>query len=430
MNLIRIVLIAIPFPLGGRMAAQWELLAPLDTTWTNIYVKFFENGTGIVASRWYGDFQMMKTWNYGETWDTIYFGDYASDVFFVNEWIGYKCSYDQPVLKTIDGGYTWFNPNQDSAQDYFIESLFFTDEYNGYGIAIGPYLQTSDGGETWQIENSSLLSGYDIFFINSCNGYTSGTGNYFGKTSDCAENWQIIEMEYDPPNYYARGVYFIDEFNGFLLGDWNPTGQGGEPGAYILRTSDSGETWQPVVQHPLMYRYSQMKFVDENIGFAGGFGAQFDQNSILKTIDSGITWGYQELEINPSYIEGYGYPQISVTSIDCVNADTCFAVGINGAIWRTFNGGGPFYELPVGVQEQQIKSTVNVFPNPAQTTITFEGIKAPIKECVVCDNMGRVVAVENNLQSNALNVEKLKSGLHHVSLKLGEQYLQVRFVKE
>ncbi len=430
--MLKIILFASMFSMGGRMAAQWELLAPLDTTWGNLYTKFFNDSTGIVASIWYSEFQLMKTWDYGNTWDTIHTdSDWSSDLFFSSESIGYRCSYNQPILKTIDGGYTWFNPCSDIDQEFVLHKLFFVNDIVGFGIFTGggtSYAETLDGGLNWTEVNNTTLGGNDIFALDDCKRFVADT-HWIHYIIDCENDWNYQPYALGPAtSFYGHSLYFLDEQNGLICGDWNP-----EPnflGAFVAKTNDGGITWEAVALHDSMYDYSCFEFVNGQVGYCGGYGAQSVPHSLLKTTDGGNSWGWQEAEIFPTFIPGYGYPQFGVTSISCPSADTCYAVGNNGAIWRTFNGGGDIYELPVSVQELTTNPTVKVYPNPAQTSITFEGIKTPIKECVVYDNTGRVVLSENNLQSNTLNVEKLKSGLYHVSVKVGEQYLQVRFVKE
>lgn len=427
-----VITISIVFLLGGRMAAQWELVAPMDTTWQNLYVKFFGNCTGVVASLRYSDLQLMKTWDCGETWDTIYNGAYATDVHFVNEWVGYKCSLNQPILKTTDGGYNWFNPNENPEADFQFYKLFFSDENHGFGVFAGAgfiYGSTNNGGITWDYEVPSSVGGYGVFALDSCHVYASG-GDYCCVQNDCVDGFNFLDYNIEPfnQNYYPKDLYFLNEQNGVVAGDWDYENFS-TLGAYITLTNDGGNTWSVVVQHTQMNKYNNLEFADELTGYCGGSGAQSVPHSIIKTTDGGNSWGWQEAEINPTYIDNFGYPPFTVTCISCINADTCFATGLVGAIWRTFNGGGPVYELPVSVHEVQ-QAKITLYPNPSQTTITFEGIKTPIIECIVYDNTGRVVLAGNNLQSNILNVEKLKAGLYNVSVNVGEVVYQMRFVKE
>lgn len=91
----------------------------------------------------------MRTSDYGVTWTVVYSeeANYFYDVYFPSDSVGYVSTYGN-ILKTIDGGYTWFYPNPDSEWLQF-KSIVFEDNEIGFGCFGNGglfFAKTTDGG--------------------------------------------------------------------------------------------------------------------------------------------------------------------------------------------------------------------------------------------------------------------------------------------
>lgn len=134
------------------------------------YYNDFPNEYGIVA----------KSYDYGETWDTVFIADYNSEfysLYFLNSDTGYIGGL-QSIYKTIDGGLTWvdFEINY----DWEVHAIYFPTDSIGYAaVGFPPYnegaiYKTTDGGENWNFDFFVSFEINDVCFINDTVGYCSG----------------------------------------------------------------------------------------------------------------------------------------------------------------------------------------------------------------------------------------------------------------
>ena len=160
-------------------------------------------------------------------------------------------------------------------------------------------------------------------------GYAVGSRGSLGletsvilKTIDGGESgWQALSY----PGHNTsllRGVAFIDELTGFVVGT----------NGRISKTTDGGETWVHKTSNTNA-TLNKVYFVDDNIGYAVGEGAQA---IVVKTIDGGESW------VNKSFgIQSY------IRSVFFIDADTGWisgAKGFNEQIWYTEDGGNTWVE--------------------------------------------------------------------------------------
>ena len=98
----------------------------------------------------------------------------------------------------------------------------------------------------------------------------------------------------------------------------------------IMLTSNSGEDWQPAVLEGTYY-FNCVFFVDEETGYAGGYGG-----ALLKTTDGGNSW-----ETLNCGIEDELY------AIYFVNRDTGYIAAQYGAVLKTTDGGANWVKKTV-----------------------------------------------------------------------------------
>ncbi len=268
-----------------------------------------------------------------------------NDVFFVNAQIGWIIQSQDGVFKTTDGGKSWRSLYTRPGMS--MRSIGFADEARGWLGALPSnttLMQTEDGGATWrEITNFPEPKPRGICGISVVNrDVMYGAGWYDGdprvvKTSDGGQTWQVFDL-----SAFARGLvdcYFINSDTGFVVGASGTTFQnqvvvvlqttnGGttwetkhkgtrsselgwkisfpsrrvgyasieafNPGVvYVLKTTDGGATWQDVRFHDSLLDEQGIGFVNENVGWVGGWG-----NPTYSTVDGGATWQLANFGMN------------------------------------------------------------------------------------------------------------------------------------
>jgi photosystem II stability/assembly factor-like uncharacterized protein len=193
------------------------------------------------------------------------------------------------IMRTEDGGQTWRlqeNPLENQVNphlDFAIEAVDFYDENVGIALTnANPPLYASDG-ETWlKSSRDDCLAIYQtgVSFLNANTAIHVGINRSAAgilKSTDAGQNWHTV----DYGTYCSlQGVSFGSSNRGVAVGECST----------VIRTDDSGETWQSANQfqpwivtgfEDLMAVY----FVDASLGYATGWSG-----SILQTTDGGATW--------------------------------------------------------------------------------------------------------------------------------------------
>lgn len=269
------------------------------------------------------------------------------------------------ALKTTNRGLTWTAMDL-SAHAGALVDCYFKSKDSGFvvGSTDGNYVNgmarvlfTSDGGTTWATRYAGTRVGelcWKIQFLTptiayvSIEKFSSGT-TYYLKSTDAGVTWndQVFQnFEYD-----VQGIGFASDSLGWL-GGW---------GGDTYETSDGGSSWHlagfgyilnrfrflnPSLAYAVgqtVFKYSidsvealwktqssgtfqslaGVSFVNANTGTAVG-----DNGTILRTTDGGLNWTGQT--------SGTGAHLRAVSFID---ANTGTAVGTGGTILRTTNGG-------------------------------------------------------------------------------------------
>jgi len=390
------------------------------------YSLFFTNdSTGFITGYCSPDNFILRTSDYGVTWTVVYSeeANYFYDVYFPSDSVGYVSTYGN-ILKTIDGGYTWFYPNPDSEWLQF-KSIVFEDNEIGFGCFGNGglfFAKTTDGGYSWNEQEE--FGGISLLKVDSC-AIKMLSGDILSSTN-CAESWEPevfsfdgrspIEFTYSPTDTSAlicgiglneetwQNFGFVASRNG-LLGDW--------------QIQDLNE----------IYALRSIVFVNQSTAYCVGQPWYPNQYSFLKTTDSGETWNYQEYEFTCS--ECYS-PEIR--DVYCPSENVCYAVSGGGGIWRTLNGGGEMFPLPVSVQEL-VMSDVEIFPNPSSDFITLEtkpflNQNASIE---ILNSIGQTKLTTTwsaGEKKKQIQIEQLPVGMYFVSIATESESHNLKFVKE
>jgi hypothetical protein len=187
--------------------AQWELISdPVGSDHYYVDVQFLNQDTGYVVGRAHTLGAVLRTYDGGGNWDTIYVNDLPNTllgtftptkVSFPTDSIGYLLSQTD-IARTTDGGTTWTVVDTGNV---YIESgpskdLFFMNNDTGFiGWADGgaSCLVTHDGGLSWN-QDPNLLG-------------VRNFNKYGDEVVACAEAWADFDettmtwQYFDPISY-------------------------------------------------------------------------------------------------------------------------------------------------------------------------------------------------------------------------------------
>ncbi|MEI6349337.1 MAG: T9SS type A sorting domain-containing protein [Bacteroidota bacterium] len=147
------------------------------------------------------------------------------------------------------------------------------------------------------------------------------------QTEDFGLSW--YENSHDGPAPWNKSIAFSDSINGFGVGY----------DGRIIKSNDAGRNWgYPTV--PIERDLNKIVYVDAGTYFvAGGTKSSDSMQTILKTTDNGNTWIVKR--------DTYGSWLNSISFIDTLKG---FAVGDNGVIISTINGGNTWQSLVAPLQ--------------------------------------------------------------------------------
>ncbi len=213
---------------------------------------------------------------------------------FPNSQVGYAMIGDRSylsdqhtLLKTIDGGQTWYL--QSIKQDLDIFKLVFTDPSTGFALASDAsasgflLYKTINGGKDFTV----VMDAPRFTTLQYKNGFLTGKDDK-GRISFSADQG----LTWSNTNRYTSAAYIFDKKRYVI-------GYNGGDSTYVRLTADGGKTWQ-LAEIPLK-RYDQIhdiRFIDDQRGFLiVGFSTNntaYDlenlSGSVYQTSNGGLTW--------------------------------------------------------------------------------------------------------------------------------------------
>jgi photosystem II stability/assembly factor-like uncharacterized protein len=268
--------------------------------------------------------QILKTTDGGETWEKQFQTPlvnnrpiYLRSVGFttpLNGWVG-TVSEEQRLYHTTDGGETWTvvenlpenAPVKICGLSVVNESVIYASGTNDPKDRPPRMMKTIDGGATWTAwemgEHATIL--IDNYFINESCGWVVG-----GKadrditqptrddlipvvlyTEDGGKTWvnRVADISASfPLGEWGWKIFFLNENIGFISLENFTKGA-------ILKTTDGGKTWKRLQINDSQENVNLegVGFVDENLGWVGGWGFDFPQSPTgfsSQTNDGGQNW--------------------------------------------------------------------------------------------------------------------------------------------
>ena len=277
---------------------------------------------------------IMTSDDAGETWDIMLHpagmpnGYHCKGIHFISETTGFINGSWKTILKTTDAGLTWTLKYDASADTCWgsISDICFVDQTTGFASGDnGQLLVTTDIGETWlPVESGTNKSLNKIVFANNMIGFILSNGKYCLKTIDGGLSWKYEVLVPEMGMFDIFDCHFVNETTGFLyLNHWWQSESG-----FILKTEDSGYTWNPVFENSSV-TYSKFVFYDEQVGIAS-CGIPNNAHKMLLTGDGGNSW--TEMPSIP-------LPWHADKAMIYVDQTTAFSLGASGMIFKTMDGG-------------------------------------------------------------------------------------------
>ena len=369
--------------------------------------------------------------------------------------IGITVGDDGMIMKTEDGGLTWF-----AIESNTIQNLWKTSADDGDNILIagtdGTILRSTDAGSSWVSMQSNTST--DLFSVYSREdglGFTVGRNGTIFRTTDHGSNWEVVAENHGND---LRAIS-MDGDNGVIVGDKN----------HIFFTTDAGLTWnQPNTALPFEFSFRFVRIIDRTTVFA-----TTTTGEIVKSLDGGNSWNivYSNSAHDALYrVNIVGGNLVSVgdngkilvsqdmgenwqestsgitTDLYCLNfADdlTGYSAGENGVMLKTIDGGFTWENMVYTLHKLEHRSSVingNVtadnfkleqnYPNPfnPETKINFYSPVNGNTSLKVFDVTGKVVATLVNGFKNAgshtvtFSANNFSAGIYFYSLNVTSEH--------
>jgi photosystem II stability/assembly factor-like uncharacterized protein len=265
-------------------------------------------------------------------------------VYFLDADRGWAVGGTGVLLSTTDGGKRWHvegRPTNDGLRD-----VYFSDEKTGWLVCERSIydlktndeprtflMHTTDGGTTWNkvniIGNDTDVRLVRALFTAEGRAWAFGEAGTLFTTRDGGANW---ERQRVPTRNLLLGGSFLNGKQGWLVGT----------GGTVLQTSDGGATWstgrltglEPVSGFglALRVRFTAASFVDARLGWAVG-----TEGRIFATRDGGRTWAPQISNVASDFYD-----------VKFVSPAEGWVVGAGGTLLHTVDGGFRWVLEPSG----------------------------------------------------------------------------------
>ena len=247
---------------------------------------------------------------------------------------------------TWDGGENWEIQQILTSRDFF--DVFFLDTLNGWTTnRLAMIWHTSNGGLNWSWQSLGMSKfGTRVFFLDSLHGWVAAGEGICIRTTDGGNYWQQVIINYlplDTVDFY--GVSFVDTLHGWMAAGRYPEidslgvhfmkGQG-----FIVYSNNGGDTSSWVTQRQdTVYDFFDVKFKDTFEGWVVGGEDSMMEACVLHTTNGGQDWNFLTIPNNAKYLR----------ALELIDGNKLWAVGRSGTIIYSSNGGNSWEVQASGI---------------------------------------------------------------------------------
>ncbi len=373
---------------------------------------------------------ILRSTNGGTSWITQIdeYNFQPESIFFLDLNTGW-CAGDRlfglnkaAVKKTLNGGINWININiPDSSVNIY--SVCFINQNTGWlggrdnnnKIRV---IKTTNNGLNWLTIVTDFLTsnaGPKIQFINENTGFMAALQTL--KTTNGGADWSISDAG---SNVNAAQPFFIDENSGWI------TGYSQHPAAHHIRkTTNGGNNWVSQLVYPLATGRAVFStyFINSSTGWCAG-SEYINSSLILQTTNSGFTWVTQTSQTFTN----------SLSSVIFINENYGWAVGQNGRMLRTTDGGGAITGLEtISSNIPETYSLKQNYPNPFNpvTFIEFSIPEPGYVKMSIHNSIGREVEIildrlmQPGIYRSQFDGSALSSGVYFYTIQ-GTNYKETK----
>jgi photosystem II stability/assembly factor-like uncharacterized protein len=215
---------------------------------------------------------------------------------------------------------------QQSNTRFTLASIFFTDVKKGWAVGErGTILHTVDGGNTWETQKSPVTSYlFDVHFVNPLQGWIVTEYTTVLHTVDGGKTWAV---QHKGEDFSLKSVSFADALNGWAVGEYG----------FIFHTTDGGKTWKRQAGH---FKLSEetgkidaetllfdVLAVDRNTAWAIGIDGR-----VIRTEDGGNVW--KKIETGGAKRHLFGIAGGKKGTLVIVGNGIVLTSYDNGATWK------------------------------------------------------------------------------------------------
>ncbi len=278
-------------------------------------------------------------------------GNHFRSVVFVDENTGWLVGKEGIVLKTQDGGVNWMLERTNSVSDLW--DIQFFDADTGWLVGEeGTIQRTMNGGRSWSDDDLQVTEKavYGLKFASGRKGFVVGEDTTLLYSIDGGRRWNTSKVAVGTERY---NLYAIDIFDTTAI-------VVGEDGLIL-----NGSGYDKVVPRLVTDSISADTFlsIDTTLDIDTVIVPP-DTTIVIDTLTDSITYVLDTLLLTVDTVWSNWTMNTSVTgqalrSVELVDAGTAWAVGDNGTIIKTTDGGGSWEVLDTVVADdlQQVHFT-------------------------------------------------------------------------
>jgi photosystem II stability/assembly factor-like uncharacterized protein len=224
------------------------------------------------------------------------------------------------IIKTTTGGGPW-SWQYGHTPEYF-SAVDFVNSHDGWIAGTnGTLLRTTNGGRAWaKLGHYSNTDLWSVDFATAQQGWLVG--------GDAMTGQGVIEYSSDGGGTWttqttiADGTVFSVDATSATTA-WAVGGDANGGHGFIVATANGGSSWQTQLGGASTPWLSDVAFVNDSLGWAVG-----EQGAVYRTIDGGLNWTPVDLKT-----------KADLTAVSFSDAQTGWIVGVSEKIWRTTDGG-------------------------------------------------------------------------------------------